>query len=124
MISRFLHAAKETVLKGKPFKMRSPEWHTVRNDYIKDHNYCRCCGSRDNLEVHHIKPFHLHPELELDPTNLITLCEGDNKCHFNIGHLRNWKTFNEKVIEDAKELLDKKTMKPTRARFLGTNIRV
>lgn len=62
------------------------------------------CGGKDKLEVHHIKPFHLHPELELDPSNLIVLCEsggGGLNCHLAIGHLGSYKSFNVDVVNDS-----------------------
>jgi len=44
----------------------------------------------------------MHPELELELDNLITLCETKGKkCHLNIGHLGNWKQENPNVINDA-----------------------
>jgi hypothetical protein len=58
------------------------------------------------LEVHHIKPFHLHPELELEPKNLITLCENKSdgvNCHLLFGHLGSFRSFNVRVISDAIE---------------------
>ena len=67
------------------------------------------------LEVHHIKPFHLHPELELDFNNLITLCEsGANGivCHRAIGHLGNYRSFNIDVKEDAKKIGEKIKTRP------------
>jgi predicted TIM-barrel fold metal-dependent hydrolase len=62
------------------------------------------CGGNVKLEVHHIKPFHLHPALELDPTNLATLCEAVKdgvNCHLLFGHLGNFKSFNTEVLGDA-----------------------
>jgi predicted HNH restriction endonuclease len=50
--------------------------------------------------VHHKRPVHLFPELELDPANLITLCEPQN-CHYLIGHCLSWKAYNPSVEEDA-----------------------
>ncbi|WP_430735764.1 HNH endonuclease [Metabacillus halosaccharovorans] len=35
-----------------------------------------------NLEVHHIKPRSKYPELEMESTNLITLCK---KCNLELG---------------------------------------
>jgi hypothetical protein len=37
--------------------------------------------------------------LELEPSNLITLC--DKYCHFVFGHLMNYKSWNKNIIEDA-----------------------
>lgn len=40
--------------------------------------------------------------MELDPENLITLCEGPAfNCHLFFGHLRNWSSHNPDVREDA-----------------------
>lgn len=58
-----------------------------------------------------IHPFHLHPELELDPTNFITLCENGDKninCHLIFGHFGSFKDgYNEGVVEDAKSWNEK-----------------
>jgi hypothetical protein len=65
---------------------RSPKWPRVRTEFLRGKR-CECCGRTDNLTAHHIKPFHLFPELELDPPNLIALCEGGPwNCHFLCGH--------------------------------------
>jgi 5-methylcytosine-specific restriction endonuclease McrA len=55
-----------------------------------------------NLNVHHKKPFHLFPQLELEPTNLITLCmESGKDCHIKLGHGDNFKAYNPNVEEDV-----------------------
>jgi len=103
MLTRLYKAIKEAV-KGKPLKLRSPRWDDVRKIHLKSFPACAACGSETNLQVHHIKPFHLYPELELDEENLITLCETKaHKCHFKIGHLNNWRRENPNVAEDAVE---------------------
>lgn len=83
---------------------RSPKWRKVRGLYLMDHPACAVCGETHNVEVHHKKPFHLHPELELDPNNFITLCETASHgivCHLLIGHLGNYKDVNPDVEADA-----------------------
>ena len=90
------------LISGKPASLRSSHWETVRKHFLKAHPACAACGIVDDLQVHHIKPFHLHPELELDTTNLVVLCENtDNNCHFVIGHHRNWKSENPNVLAEA-----------------------
>lgn len=104
-MKKFLHALKER-FSGKPLAVRSTQWPTVRNHFLEQHNVCAACGRKDKLEVHHIKPFHLDKNLELDPNNLITLCEQeDTRCHLVIGHLNNWKRENVNVIRDARNFL-------------------
>ncbi|MGA2401456.1 MAG: hypothetical protein ABSG91_07090, partial [Syntrophobacteraceae bacterium] len=52
--------------------------------------------------AHHVKPFHLAPALELEPGNLITLCEeGEYNCHLVHGHNGDWKSFNDDVREQC-----------------------
>jgi hypothetical protein len=85
---------------------RSDHWPKVRAEHLKDHPVCEVCGGAASIEVHHIRPFHLHPELELDQNNLITLCESKNdgvNCHLWFGHIGNFKSFNVNVLADSAE---------------------
>jgi len=79
---------------------RSPHWPSVQHAHLKVEPACAVCGGGLNLNVHHKKPFHLFPELELEPTNLITLCmDGDKDCHIKLGHGSNFKAYNPQVEE-------------------------
>ena len=78
---------------------RSPQWERVRKEWLKSHPQCAVTGDTKGCEVHHKKPFHLHPELELDPSNFITL---RRDMHLLYGHLMNWSAFNDSVEEDTK----------------------
>lgn len=80
---------------------RSPEWPKVRGAYIKEHPTCAVCGKKDNIQCHHKLPYHLHPNLELDPTNFISLCEGSGNHHLWFGHLGNFQSYNADVEVDA-----------------------
>ena len=54
--------------------------------------------------MHHVKPFHLDPALELDPGNLIALCmKRDSWCHLYLGHGDDFRAYNAKVRDDAVE---------------------
>lgn len=92
---------------GKP---RSPHWPALRNAIIAQQPWCSCCGSTQNLTVHHLRPFHLDAADELNPENLIVLCEGhpgrlaELNCHFVFGHLGNWQTFDPDAVEIVKRL--------------------
>jgi 5-methylcytosine-specific restriction enzyme A len=82
--------------------LRNPQWFKVREDFLKLHPQCEVCGGKEYLQVHHIKPFHLFPDKELDFDNLLTLCESPNKnCHFQFGHLYSWRSWNEQVSKDV-----------------------
>lgn len=84
---------------------RSGAWPRVRREHLVREPACAACGRAKDLEVHHIQPYHEHPELELhDGTNgldgnLITLCA--DPCHLVHGHLLNFKRSNPHVREDA-----------------------
>ena len=94
---------------------RSSHWASVRAQHLKNNPCCAVCGGTEKLEVHHIKPFHLHPDLELLPANLITLCEanhGGMNCHLAVGHLGNYRSFNVDVQTDAKTWAQKITNRP------------
>lgn len=81
---------------------RSPEWPKAREEWLKQHGSCAVCGRTDSLQVHHKHPFHLHPELELDPENFITLCEHpETNDHYVFGHLRDWHSYNPDVESNA-----------------------
>ena len=93
-----------------PGAKRSGKWSAVRALHLASHPSCTACGGTKKLEVHHIAPFHTNPLLELEPSNLITLCElGKNGivCHLAIGHLGNYKTINPVSPEDAQWWGDK-----------------
>jgi len=84
---------------------RSPKWPGVQKLHLKFHPVCESCGSTNNLNVHHKKPFHLFPEHELDLNNLITLCMDPLKeCHIKIGHGDNFKDYNPEVETDAQKV--------------------
>lgn len=90
---------------GEP---RSSKWSAVRAEHVQHHPDCIACGSRLQLNVHHVQPFHVHPELELEPSNLVTMCR---EHHFRIGHdpdgpwgpiKPGWSKSNPRVREDSK----------------------
>lgn len=86
--------AAPPLLLGAP---RSGHWGKVRDDFLAEHSTCACCG-RKSETAHHVLPFHEHPELELDPNNLIAVC---NECHLTFGHLGDFRAWNPLVREDA-----------------------
>jgi 5-methylcytosine-specific restriction endonuclease McrA len=103
--SKILQKINDTIKGKAPLSAsRSSEWPKVRNEHLSQHPVCELCGGKDKLEVHHIEPFHLHPELELDSNNLITLCESASNgviCHLFAGHKGNYKNYNASVKTDV-----------------------
>ena len=96
---------KSIIREKRKLKTRSPHWDSVRKTFIQAHPSCEACGSLKKLQVHHILPFHLCPELELDTSNLITLCMDNNECHLEIGHGGSFKSFNPYVRPFAQRFL-------------------
>lgn len=87
---------------------RSPHWPAARAAHLRAEPACRACGGTAHLEVHHVRPFHLFPLLELDPANLVTLCESPgHNCHLTFGHCYSWDAWNLYVREDADTFLSR-----------------
>ena len=86
---------------------RNSRWDDVRKKHIIEHPKCAVCGKIGKLlsnEVHHILPFWKHPELELEPTNLITLCRTH---HFEWGHFFDWSSWNENIALWVGDIINK-----------------
>lgn len=92
---------------------RSGKWPEVQKSFLKANPLCAVCACENKLlsplNVHHCQPYHLYPELELDPNNLITLCRPH---HLLVGHLMKWASFNKDVRTDAQMLANKIKTRP------------
>lgn len=94
---------------------RSPLWNDAEKRHREQQPDCVCCATGTNMtapvQVHHIIPFHFvvllgRPDLELDPRNLMTLCEAERhksapNHHLLIGHFEDWQSFNQTAPTDA-----------------------
>lgn len=81
---------------------RSPQWPAVRKAHLDANARCAACGRFTHLEVHHVEPFHVAPEKELDPSNLLTLCDFPGaSCHLHLGHFGAWAQWNPDVTKWA-----------------------
>lgn len=81
------------------FRGRSPKWPKIRLAHLAEFPCCAVCeADKGTLDVHHIKPVYLRPDLELDEDNLMTLCRLH---HFEFAHLRRWKSWNSDIVHDA-----------------------
>lgn len=92
------------------YAVRSPKWSETRKKHLEKEPCCMACGSCKKPEVHHIVPVHLDPSKELDPDNLITLC--DKYCHFIFGHFMNYKSWNPNVKSDSYTYFKNKKNRP------------
>lgn len=96
------------------YAARSSKWPALRKEHLKTQPCCQACGSERKPEVHHIVPVHLDPSRELDPSNLITLC--DKWCHFVFGHLLDYRSWNKDVVRDARQYLEKRRTRPYKSK--------
>ncbi len=59
--------------------LRNRRWPALRVATLRRDGFrCVSCGARGRLEVDHIKPVRMHPELAFELTNLQALCSA---CH-------------------------------------------
>ncbi len=75
---------------------RSSKWPSFIKKIKKEVGRCAVCAKRKGLEGHHIRPFHIYPDLELNPDNITILCR---RHHFILGHLEYWKSYNPQMAE-------------------------
>lgn len=84
---------------------RSACWAKARKRHLRNRPCCAACGQVQYLNVHHIHPYHVRPDLECSEENLVTLCEKSDRfgfsCHLILGHLGNWKLSNPNVVRCA-----------------------
>ena len=81
---------------------RSPQWPHESHEHLLLFPNCAACWTKKFVVVHHIEPFWRVPSRELDPTNLLTLCESpSHNCHLIFGHFLNWKSWNPNVVAMA-----------------------
>jgi 5-methylcytosine-specific restriction protein A len=72
---------------------RSSGWTPLQKRFLEENPRCPSCGRTERkwLRVHHKVPFHVRPDLELEWSNLMTLCEWPTlNCHLWIGHGGRW----------------------------------
>ena len=89
---------------------RSDKWPAVERAFRYLHPSCAACDSLD-VQIHHVRPFHYcilagRHDLELDPRNLISLCESEKGLtaqnhHLLLGHLDDFQSYNPSVRLDA-----------------------
>ena len=77
------------------FAPRSGGWERVELAHVARYPKCVACGTLNTIEVHHIRPYHLYPELELVESNLLTLCRMH---HLVFGHFGDWAAWNPGVV--------------------------
>lgn len=69
---------KESPKDNRPIKRESKIYRKFRLAVLKRDKVCQCCGSTENIHVHHLNSFKHYNSLGADPNNGIALCED---CH-------------------------------------------
>lgn len=92
------------LLDPRSLAIRSGKWPALRDKWLKEHPTCCISGLKMDLEVHHVKPVHLFPDLELEWSNLRT---ASRPYHFLCGHYCNWSDWNKDFDQHAAEWLDR-----------------
>lgn len=82
-------------------RQRSSKWRRLREEHLQKQPQCAACGRTTGLIVHHIIPVSFDPTRELDPENLLTLCE--TPCHIVFGHFFSYHCYNRDVRRTAAE---------------------
>ena len=90
---------------------RSPKWPAFRARFIAKHGAeCAACGSKSDLNLHHVIAFHDDPSKELDEDNCLVLCRD---CNWRVGHDSDgptgpnpprWTDTNQNVRADAAKM--------------------
>jgi len=96
-----IHRVHSRLREKNKSKRRSPDWDKVRDAHLSLHPLCAACGGSEELQVHHIIPFHVEASMELEPSNLVTLCMGRLNCHLHVGHGGSFRFYNPSVLKDA-----------------------
>jgi 5-methylcytosine-specific restriction protein A len=105
LIDKAISKVKHGLYERKTKNLRSKKWPALERKFSKMYLTCVACGGKEQLQVHHIVPFHVKPELELELSNLIMLCMGEYDCHLRLGHGGSFSCYNPNIIADAAEFL-------------------
>lgn len=74
----------------KTIERKSKEYAKFRRDVLERDRVCQCCGSSEELEVHHALPFSQYNSIGADTNNGIVLCkECHSRYHSEYGTKRN-----------------------------------
>ena len=90
-------------------RKRSPKWRALSDRFLKEHPACAATGRIKGKGIivvaHHIIPYHVQPDLELEWENLIPMSEGGTwNAHLWMAHLGEWADWNPRIREDAAEM--------------------
>jgi len=70
---------------------------------LPENQECAWCGRARKLDIHHVVPVSVDPDLAADPDNMIMLCRKP-PCHQTIGHHGD---FGGRYVENVRDLCDR-----------------
>jgi hypothetical protein len=97
---------------------RASRWRVVRAAHLRKEPACAACGRSVDVVAHHVIPVSFDESRELDPENLLTLC--DYPCHIVFGHLMNFHCYNKdvrKMVAEYRRAVNKRKCLPPTERF-------
>ena len=89
-------------------------WAKARRDFATLNPECLACGSRVDLNIHHIQSAHEFPDLQCDPRNFCPLCRTHHK---DFGHPESWSKNNPNVIRDSRAERRRRGLPPIDFRY-------
>lgn len=85
---------------------RSRLWPALEKDFLRNNPTCHSCGGTKKLVVHHVIPYHYDTFLELEDSNLMTLCT-DEKYGINCLKFCGYRgTYSLHNNEDARDVAE------------------
>lgn len=105
MVMKWIKQVFSYLRESRKKSKRSPMWASVEKYFLASptNQVCACCGSAKKLQVHHLHPFAVYPEKELEFNNLVPLCM-ENLCHLKLGHGGDFQCYNPFLLDDLKEI--------------------
>lgn len=97
----------------KEITRNSPEYNKFKKKVKLRDSFCQCCGSKENLEVHHSFSYNEYVDLRADVKNGVVLCE---KCHKKY-HKQYGRKKNNNPITFAQFLRDNSTFRNVQTSF-------
>lgn len=97
--SNFKHGKYSEVSGFVRDKTQTSVYKKLKLEVLKRDKFtCLFCKTNANLAAHHIIPFWLCREAELDVENMVTVCK---LCHFKEAHLCDWHNVNLTLASDT-----------------------
>ena len=105
---------------NKEITRNSKEYVKYKNKVKLRDRFCQCCGSKEDLEVHHPFAYHEYESLRADVKNGVVLCK---KCHKEY-HKQYGRKKNNNPITFAQFLRDNSTFKNVQTSFIDLSKRL